>query len=73
MNESLTQMMNEAEAELRRALPSFDASNLIGTNMDVFHKNPAHQRSMLDQLTGTHEGAHHDRQSEVLPRRHGGP
>jgi methyl-accepting chemotaxis protein len=55
MNGSLTQMMSEAEAEVRRVLPSFEASKLIGANMDVFHKNPDHQRRMLDQLTGTHE------------------
>jgi methyl-accepting chemotaxis protein len=55
MNGSLTSMMREAEAELRKVLPQFDSSRLIGTNMDIFHKNPAHQRRMLDQLTGTHE------------------
>jgi methyl-accepting chemotaxis protein len=55
MNGSLTQMMREAEADLRKVLPSFDSSKLVGTNMDVFHKNPAHQRAMLEKLTGTHE------------------
>jgi len=37
---------------VRKVLPQFDADKLIGANMDIFHKNPAHQRRMLDQLTG---------------------
>ena len=55
MNQTLQQMLRDAEAELRKVLPSFDAGKLIGANMDVFHKNPAHQRRMLDGLTGSHE------------------
>jgi methyl-accepting chemotaxis protein len=55
MNTTLQDMMREAEAELRKVLPNFDSSKLLGANMDVFHKNAAHQRKMLDSLTGTHE------------------
>ena len=54
-NNALNDMMKEVEPELRKALPNFDASKLIGTNMDVFHKNPAHQRKLLDQLTGAYD------------------
>jgi len=55
MNATLQDMMHEAEAELRKVLPNFEAGKLLGANMDVFHKNPAHQRSLLESLTGTHE------------------
>ena len=55
MNTTLREMLHEAEAELRKVLPNFDASKLHGANMDVFHKNAAHQRKLLDALTGTHE------------------
>jgi methyl-accepting chemotaxis protein len=55
MNGSLNQMMREVEADLRKVLPQFDSNKLIGANMDIFHKNPAHQRRMLDQLSGSHE------------------
>jgi methyl-accepting chemotaxis protein len=55
LNGSLKSMMKDAEAEIRRVLPSFDSTKLIGANMDVFHKNPAHQRKMMESLTGTHE------------------
>jgi methyl-accepting chemotaxis protein len=27
--------------------PGFDAENLVGTNIDIFHKNPQHQRQLL--------------------------
>lgn len=50
MNETVTEMMIAAEADLKVALPKFDAHNLMGENIDVFHKNPAHQREMLAKL-----------------------
>ncbi len=55
MNRALNDMMREVEPELRKVLPNFEAAKLIGTSMDVFHRNPAHQRRVLDQLTGSHE------------------
>jgi methyl-accepting chemotaxis protein len=55
MNASLGQMFREHEAQIRRDFPAFDAGKVVGTNMDVFHKNPAHQRKMMDQLEGSHD------------------
>ncbi len=55
MNPALQGMLRESEPELRKALPQFDSSKLIGANMDFFHKDPPHQRQILDSLTGTHE------------------
>ncbi|MFZ6799005.1 methyl-accepting chemotaxis protein [Undibacterium sp. Di24W] len=54
MNETVNSMMQRNEAELRKVLPQFTARNLIGQNIDVFHKNPAHQRNMLSALQSTH-------------------
>ncbi len=45
----------KSESEVRKALPGFDSSKLIGANMDAFHKNPAHQRSVVGALRGTYE------------------
>ena len=53
MNNSLKKMLRESEAEVRKALPNFQAAKLIGVNMDVFHKNPAHNRKAMDALTET--------------------
>ena len=55
MNKAVQGMMKDAEAGLKSAIPSFDADNLVGTNIDGFHKNPAHQRSLLKGLTSTYE------------------
>ncbi|MGH1349487.1 MAG: methyl-accepting chemotaxis protein [Methyloligellaceae bacterium] len=55
MNDALQQMLRNAEADIRKDLPRFDASRLIGVNMDTFHKNPAHQRSIMATLTSTIE------------------
>ena len=47
VNPAVANMMRNRQAELRAAFPSFDASNLVGQNIDQFHKNPAHQRALL--------------------------
>ena len=54
MNETVATMMQRNEAELRKVLPQFDARKLINQNIDVFHKNPAHQRGMLASLSSTY-------------------
>ncbi|MED5439916.1 MAG: methyl-accepting chemotaxis protein, partial [Pseudomonadota bacterium] len=48
-------MMKDSDADLRKDLPAFNASALMGENIDTFHKNPAHQRSMLAALTQTYK------------------
>ena len=53
MNTTMMQMMQNAEADLKKDLPMLDARNLIGQNVDVFHKNPAHQRGLIQGLTQT--------------------
>ncbi len=54
MNESMQSMFKAAETDIRQVLPSFDASNLIGQNPDIFHQNPAHQRGLITNLAATH-------------------
>lgn len=49
-NDTVLQMFQDAESDIRNVLPSFSAADLIGSNIDIFHKNPAHQRGMLDSL-----------------------
>lgn len=50
MNSSVTETMIAAEPDLKQDLPNFNARELMGQNIDVFHKNPAHQRGMLAKL-----------------------
>ena len=54
-NQSLAKMLAEAESDIRKDLPAFNARAVIGTNIDTFHKNPAYQRGMLAKLSGTHQ------------------
>ncbi len=56
MNDAVLGMMRTAEADLRRDLPGFDSNRLVGSNIDTFHKNPAHQRGMLASLVSTYRG-----------------
>lgn len=53
MNQSVQKMMKIAEADIKKDLPNFNADTLLGANIDVFHKNPAHQRQMLKTFTST--------------------
>ena len=50
LNDTVEQMLRNREAELQTALPAFSINALIGTNMDVFHQNPAHQRQLITNL-----------------------
>jgi methyl-accepting chemotaxis protein len=54
MNKAIVGMFQKAEADLRKDLPKFEAAKLMGQNIDIFHKNPAHQRGMLEKLVSTH-------------------
>lgn len=50
LNRSVQVMLKEAEADLKKALPQFDADNVVGKNMDIFHKDASHQRQLLERL-----------------------
>lgn len=46
-NPSVVKMLSTRQSELRAIWPSLDAANLTGQSIDQFHRNPAHQRSLL--------------------------
>ncbi|MDD5229605.1 MAG: hypothetical protein PHD53_12520, partial [Methylococcales bacterium] len=50
MNPALMEMFAKAESDICKDIPQF-SRDLVGKNMDLFHKNPAHQRKMMDGLT----------------------
>jgi methyl-accepting chemotaxis protein len=56
MNAAVREMMSAGQADYRKDLPHFDASRLMGANIDQFHKNPAHQRGLLAGLDKTFTG-----------------
>ncbi len=55
LNQSAKKMMDKRGETLKTALPSLDYRNLLGTNVDQFHKNPAHQRNLLADLTTSYQ------------------
>ncbi|MCE2596904.1 PAS domain-containing protein [Motilimonas cestriensis] len=56
MNQAVKRMLSEAESDLRKALPHFSVDTLLGSNMDIFHKDPSHQRQLLAKLEKTYVG-----------------
>lgn len=53
LNNTVQAMFQEAESDIRQDLPNFTARNLLGSNIDQFHKNPSHQRGLLASLNTT--------------------
>ncbi|USQ97540.1 methyl-accepting chemotaxis protein [Caulobacter sp. RL271] len=54
LNSAVTALLSENEADIRKELPNFSVAKLVGSNIDIFHKNPSHQRNMLAKLTKPH-------------------
>jgi len=54
VNKSVSEMLSKAEQGIRKELPNFSAEKLVGSKIDSFHKNPAHQTQLLASLTGTY-------------------
>lgn len=53
-NDAVMQLLRIAQPDLRKDLPEFDVDKMLGRKIDIFHKNPDRQRSMLDKLSGKH-------------------
>lgn len=49
-NKAVENLLHRAESDIRKELPNFNVSNLMGANIDVFHKDPEHQKKILDEL-----------------------
>lgn len=55
VNNSALNVFTSFESDLREiGLQHFNAHDMVGRNMDIFHKDPSHQRRILDGLTKTH-------------------
>lgn len=49
-NHAVRKLLQEAAPDIRKVLPNFNPEQLIGQNIDGFHKNPAHQAGLLSTL-----------------------
>lgn len=54
MNKAIQKMFAAGEAEIRKDLPRFSADGIIGSNIDMYHRDPAHQKGLLENLRGVH-------------------
>ncbi len=54
MNKSVTNVLSMVESDIRHVMPNFSVANLMGANIDQFHKAPSHQKQLLATLNGTH-------------------
>lgn len=50
INDAVREFLLEVEDDIRKQLPNFSVAKLVGANIDIFHKNPQHQRGMLAKL-----------------------
>jgi len=50
MNDSVQKLFKAAESDIRKQLPDFSADKLMGSNVDLYHKNPTVQRNILEKL-----------------------
>jgi len=55
MNETVKKLFQEVEADIRRDIPDFSASELLGGSIDRFHKDPSHQKKLLESLKSTYQ------------------
>ncbi len=46
-NPTIMKMMAKYEERFREVFPSFNVKNIIGENIDIFHKDPSKQRNIL--------------------------
>jgi methyl-accepting chemotaxis protein len=48
VNPSSVSTLRGLESEIRKLMPGFSVDKVLGSSIDQYHKNPAHQRQLLD-------------------------
>jgi len=54
-NQSALELFKDYESQLKQKIPHFDISQILGSNIDIFHTEPKRQRDLLSKLTGNYE------------------
>ncbi|MEM8920482.1 MAG: methyl-accepting chemotaxis sensory transducer with Pas/Pac sensor, partial [Pseudomonadota bacterium] len=47
VNQATMDLLRRNAEAFQELWPGFDPETIVGTNIDLFHKNPAHQRQLL--------------------------
>ncbi len=53
MNPAVKELFSKAEDSIKQQFKGFEVNKLLGANIDMFHKNPSHQRNILKSLSST--------------------
>ena len=56
VNKAAAKMFRGLESAIKEDLPHFDANDVVGKTIDVFHKNPSYQIGLINKMTQPHEG-----------------
>lgn len=51
-NQAIIDLLTSVEADIKVEVPNFSVNTLIGSNIDQFHKQPAHQADMIASAKG---------------------
>jgi methyl-accepting chemotaxis protein len=54
VNRTAERLFANMERDLQRQWPQFQAKKIVGSNIDIFHAQPSHQRNLLKGLKGSH-------------------
>lgn len=54
MNKAIQKMFANSEADIQKQIRNFSLKNLMGSNIDGYHKDPSHQRKLLGTFTAEH-------------------
>lgn len=55
MNKAIQSMFGKSETDIKAQIHNFSLKDLMGSNIDSFHKDPSHQRRLLGSLTSEHK------------------
>ncbi|CZF80757.1 Methyl-accepting chemotaxis protein I [Grimontia celer] len=51
INNAAQEMLIDAKDDFKQELPHFDPEDVVGHSIDLFHKDPHHQRQILENVT----------------------
>ncbi len=53
LNSNVIEMFKNAQSDIQKDLPDFNADMLLGASIDQFYKDPSYQRGLVENLTST--------------------
>lgn len=56
VNPSAVSFFSAIEKDIQKDMPHFSVKNVVGQNVDYFHKHPEYQRRLMYNLTAPHTG-----------------